>query len=426
MYNKNQIYKYTLRFISIDKVFEWILTTKNIEFYTEFRNKLLEVLQHDETKKEVEIFQKNTIQIRKKLTQFVLFYDKQLPDINKINEFINSLEENEYFCIIPNLKWDNEFSFIIHDLLISEKSGQKNSYELAKKKFEKYYKSFFEEYDNYIFGRSRFFQGEKDKTKRACRFCGKSMPDVTFKKEAHAISEGLGNKTLFLNDECDICNEKFSVIESEIIEYLSLWRSLHGVKGKKNKRKKIKTHDFKMSNTEDDKIEIPYKEDFDLFNQGIKFTTPQKITGQNIYKALCKYFISIIEDKDLKYFTETINWLSSEKLISSLPKIVTAISYRGFSLQQPKIQVFLRKNDNKNIPYAVGELSFTCMRLIFIIPFSSQDDRNFTVENDFKRYKEVFHGFLKDENWDYIDFSSTKKQKMTFQLNFTMCKDETI
>jgi len=32
---------------------------------------------------------------------------------------------------------------------------------------------------------------------QTCRFCGKSSPEVTFKMDAHAIPESLGNKSLF-------------------------------------------------------------------------------------------------------------------------------------------------------------------------------------------------------------------------------------
>ena len=49
--------------------------------------------------------------------------------------------------------------------------------------------------------------GETDKAKRKCRFCRESMPTVKFDKDAHTISEGLGNKSIITNDECDTCNE---------------------------------------------------------------------------------------------------------------------------------------------------------------------------------------------------------------------------
>ena len=42
--------------------------------------------------------------------------------------------------------------------------------------------------------------GETDKAKRKCRFCRESMPTVKFDKDAHTISEGLGNKSIITNE----------------------------------------------------------------------------------------------------------------------------------------------------------------------------------------------------------------------------------
>lgn len=48
-----------------------------------------------------------------------------------------------------------------------------------------------------------------DKENRRCRFCGKGKPEVSFRTEAHAIPECVGNKSLFTYHECDSCNQAF-------------------------------------------------------------------------------------------------------------------------------------------------------------------------------------------------------------------------
>jgi hypothetical protein len=53
----------------------------------------------------------------------------------------------------------------------------------------------------------RVFLGVKDN--RCCRFCGKRSPEVSFRQDAHAISELMGNKSLFTYYECDACNKLF-------------------------------------------------------------------------------------------------------------------------------------------------------------------------------------------------------------------------
>lgn len=62
--------------------------------------------------------------------------------------------------------------------------------------------------------------GEPDKQKRVCRYCHRSMPEVSFKKVAHTISEALGNKSIKTNDECDECNQFFGdTIEQDFLVY---------------------------------------------------------------------------------------------------------------------------------------------------------------------------------------------------------------
>ncbi|MBV8095742.1 MAG: hypothetical protein JO110_21445, partial [Acetobacteraceae bacterium] len=71
-------------------------------------------------------------------------------------------------------------------------------------------------YDQHYFGIKAWFLRPGvtnptlgDKHDRVCRFCGEHEPKVTFKDRAHAIPEALGNKSLFTNYECDICNHAF-------------------------------------------------------------------------------------------------------------------------------------------------------------------------------------------------------------------------
>lgn len=56
---------------------------------------------------------------------------------------------------------------------------------------------------------------------------------MTFKKEAHAISEGFGNSNLINNEECDSCNETFgNTIEREFNEFFNFFKIFYNIKGK--------------------------------------------------------------------------------------------------------------------------------------------------------------------------------------------------
>jgi hypothetical protein len=72
-----------------------------------------------------------------------------------------------------------------------------------------------------------------DPQNRACRFCGKRFPDVTFESEAHAIPEALGNKSIFSAYECDVCNNMFGLgIENDFGNWSKPMRTFARICGK--------------------------------------------------------------------------------------------------------------------------------------------------------------------------------------------------
>lgn len=89
-------------------------------------------------------------------------------------------------------------------------------------------------YRYFSFGRDGVAEsvGVQDKELRVCRFCGKKKPETSFKKVAHAISEGLGNKILFCNEECDECNNRLARVEENLMHYFDIKRALAGIKTK--------------------------------------------------------------------------------------------------------------------------------------------------------------------------------------------------
>jgi hypothetical protein len=75
--------------------------------------------------------------------------------------------------------------------------------------------------------------------KGSCRFCGGSGDDVTSRKEAHTVPEGLGNKLIFSADECDGCNLKFSLYESSLVAAVSCLNALGNISGKTGKSSQV-------------------------------------------------------------------------------------------------------------------------------------------------------------------------------------------
>lgn len=79
-------------------------------------------------------------------------------------------------------------------------------------------------------GGARILLGEKG----ICRYCGGRNPK-TFRKIAHAIPEALGNKWIISADECDVCNDAFSLYEDALANSVSPLLTLGGTAGKGNK-----------------------------------------------------------------------------------------------------------------------------------------------------------------------------------------------
>jgi hypothetical protein len=67
---------------------------------------------------------------------------------------------------------------------------------------------------------------------RKCDFCGQEPPLVTYKKIAHIIPEGFGNKDFTSWYECDTCNAKYADFENHLARIYQPERSIARIKGK--------------------------------------------------------------------------------------------------------------------------------------------------------------------------------------------------
>lgn len=188
----------------------------------------------------------------------------------------------------------------------------------------KYKATFTCKYDIICNEEKKFF-GEKDKKKRICRFCKRSYPEVKFSHKAHAISEALGNSSVFCNEGCDECNEYFgNNIEPSLISFFEFSRLLFNSSSKKS-TKNIKNKAIKCISTHSG-IEISLNETFKgsyPFLQitpecgSIRIEHQQKFVAQKAYKALCKFAICFLDQKDLAIAEDTIAWIRDKNFSSS-------------------------------------------------------------------------------------------------------------
>lgn len=369
---------------------------------------------------EIEALQQNTSDVRNDIDSFVKKYSAANPIMNQINEYFKSLEDNEHFFIMPISDIDKMDLYIF----LSSLKDKKN-FEESKKEYLDLFGDLRNEYSIHVFdGNKKYEVGEKAKDKRICRYCGKSMPKVSFKKVAHAISEALGNKKIVSLEECDVCNQKFGDgIEEDLILYLQLFRSFFGIQRKKGGNIHFKGENFDIKRDLDGKIKMGYiidkeqptKEDLEA---PMSLKTYESINFQNIYRTLAKYAIGVMNSNEMKNFSNTISWINGEKSISELPKVAVLISYAFFDMH-PKIMLYIRKTDNINLPYCVCELHFVHLTFSIIIPLSSMDTNTFINNDEYDTYWKFFKHY-QTGGWNFYNFSNDTKQDFRMRINFEL------
>lgn len=290
----------------------------------------------------------------------------------------------------------------------------------------------------------RFFQGDEahrmriginDKARRICRFCGKSMPDVTFKQKAHAISESLGNKGLICLEECDDCNRHFNeTIEQDIGKLLRFQLIFKGIKGKKGNptligegvsiKNDTSSCTFKGKNTL--KLEIQDSLDFNVgqdikqfLSQNFSFSR-EKYTPQNIYKCFCKYVISLIDSYHLPFFRDTIKWINEPIAKHRLPPVWHC---RVPLATSPCLVIMTRKHNHKDIPYCWAIINIAGFQFLFIVPFCSQDKYKFVGKNRVKYFLDGLKNIMPNIELNSIDFSGTTPLRIKNELLFDMPVD---
>lgn len=305
-------------------------------------------------------YQQYNNDMAKKIEALVDKYEKENKKINQIKSFFKNLKENEWFYVC-----EKEIQDICDKYQVELELRRRNGIDNTLFNYNiKAIQEILTKYDIVSITTEQSCKvGESFKSNRICRFCGKQTPEVTFNNKAHAISESLGNKKIILNEECDICNTKFSKIENEFAIFHNVDRFLCNVKNKNGKLPKLTnlsfySKDFSMQSTTKD-----------LNSEQIQLIDSVKITPQNIYKALCKFALSITDKKYLNFFEETIKWINQDNCEKiNLPNIF--ILNHGKKNDFLDIQIFIRKDDDNGLPFAFCTFGLYYFSYIFMIPFS--------------------------------------------------------
>lgn len=265
--------------------------------------------------------------------------------------------------------------------------------------------------------------GEPDKTKRRCRYCGRTQAEgAKFKKKGHTISEGLGNKSIITRDECDECNAYFGQnAEQDFIKYIDPLRVLFSIQGKESKITEVKGSNYEMQSLNNERKTFEIKifaepnnsPDSDTYK--LRLEHNGEIVVQNIYKALVKFAFGIIPDNLLPDFARTAEWLSGKIDKQKLP-LVRIANQNGFK-PAPAITVYIRNNDNKSLPFAIGEFHLLNMIFVYIIPTFTDGEERFCDRNEWTEVLSIFK-IWESVGWTWRDFSSLERIKPVTKLNF--------
>lgn len=217
-----------------------------------------------------------------------------------------------------------------------------------------------------------------DKSNRKCMYCGKTKEETTFKKDAHVIPAGLGNRILFNYDECDICNEHyFSNHENELANFLMLDRIFIGAR-KRNGMPKYKpspkgnsviqhSADSHTVHIQMDDLEGKFEIIQDLENKKITYNinNPPKYRPADICKALTHMiwpFLSVEKREQLKHIP---GWLLGKEDI--FPLYLETVFVPGNGYNKGILEYWESTNKDSLYPVMV-RFTFGLKILSFYIP----------------------------------------------------------
>lgn len=263
-------------------------------------------------------------------------------------------------------------------------------------------------FETYSYGWSEddVYIGDSNPGMRRCRFCSNTA-DNKFTKKAHAISESLGNKHLFCNEECDDCNARLAQIEDHFLRLMDIRRSLYKISGKGACCHSVEGRNFVIRPDKNNDPIIYLKEE-DIMSQDIDLSKPFSIkldhkwyvTNENIYKALVKYVINLLPNNQIPYFSNTIEWINGNIISDTLPPMLFGMHDRV--LRQPIIDIYINNKGKADTPYCTAIFYLCDIAYMYVIPFCNIDKGNFKTKESIQDHFEFmcrFNYLVKSWNW---------------------------
>ncbi|MEQ1929892.1 MAG: hypothetical protein ABL957_05075 [Parvularculaceae bacterium] len=221
-----------------------------------------------------------------------------------------------------------------------------------------------------------------------CRFCQRTKPAVTFKKNAHAISELLGNGVLLTKSECDECNARFGLLEADLGAFTLAERLAGQVLGKKGVPSAKTTAGFSRIDFKHDQgyviennIGDPIAE-LDAKAKTLKIKgRPQGYRPLAVFKAFTKMAVTLLADEDLPNVSRALRWLRADGLtIDQIDDGTRYTCIKGYTpglspFRQTQVLILKRKRADVLGPGIIFVVMFGGTSYQIIVPSPELDAR---------------------------------------------------
>jgi HNH endonuclease len=203
---------------------------------------------------------------------------------------------------------------------------------------------------------------------RACRFCFKKYPEVTFRNEAHVFPRLMGNRNIIHDCECDTCNAMFGTYEDSFSKFLGMSRTTDFIKGKAG---------IPSFESGDGKFKMQYGTDkagkhlikllgsaLDIkgVENGIELVaTKQAYIPLHVLKSLYKIGYSMVDPVDILHFNPTRKIIISNELDGIFKGFAGVVKFTYPSVAHSPMAVRYKKKtgcDNLRHPSTVIMIHF--------------------------------------------------------------------
>lgn len=333
--------------------------------------------------------------------------------IRKLRGFIADLTDNEHFYFFNEDKTSLVDRRIAIEMLNWLNNKVSYSEVLHNRVFE-HFNNFNIQYEFLSYGHDGLEEriGEKDISKRICRFCKKSIPEVTFNNNAHAIQDALGNKIIFCNEECDSCNHNLAPVEDQFRIMMDFRRSIFRIPRKETtKAAKIIGKDFIILPDKNGNPNLYLMQDsfhkIDITKPFMHhFELKAPVVNEKMYKALCKMVIDMLPSCELPHFENTIKWISSNNFIPDyLPSIwLGNLPTDKPVYKQPALDIYINNREKQQqAPYCTAIIWIYDIAYLFVVPLVDVDAGKYKYDANLKSHIKKMKQWTGLENWHSQD-----------------------